>query len=798
MERPVLPGVAIFALLLVSATWGAEPSPAEAEFFEKHVRPLLAAHCFECHSEENAESGLRLDSLSGMLRGGERGPALVSGQPEASLIVSALNHGEVLQMPPKAKLAPQQIAHVVEWIQRGAAWPGESAPTVSPVGTSPLGTITAEDRQFWSFQPPQAPPLPEVQQAGWAQTPIDRFILAELEKKGLSPAPPADKRTLIRRVTFDLTGLPPTSEAIEEFLTDDSPQAFARVVDRLLGSPQYGERWGRHWLDVARYADSNGMDENLAFASAYRYRDYVIEAFNRDKPYDRFIAEQIAGDLLPAEPNETDEQRRERLTATGFLAIGPKMLADDDPQKKEMDIIDEQLDTLGKALLGLTIGCARCHDHKFDPIPAADYYSLAGVLKSTKTMENFKVVAEWHEHSLENAEQQAARAAHEQLIQQVQQRIEERQKQYPGSEATKQAVAALEVEKKALEGQRSPLDTAMGVTEGSPQNLRIHLRGSHTTLGAEVPRRFLRVIAGEESASLDGGGSGRLALAQWLAQRDHPLTSRVMVNRVWRWHFGRGIVPTIDNFGRLGERPTHPQLLDFLATEYVRRGWSTKALHRLILLSSTYQMSTRPNDAALLADPANKLYWRFNRRRLEAEEVRDAVLAVGGRLDLTPGGSLSVFANREYVTNRDRMAQGYANTRRSVYLPVYRSAVYDVLQAFDFADPSTLEGNRATTTVTPQALFIMNSDLVAASAASLAERVQTQHPGDTTAQLAAAFRSVLGRPPSAAEQSQFQSHLELLTVEYGAANTPPETARNNAWRSLCRVLLGSNEFMYVE
>ena len=777
----------------------AEEPAAEVEFFEKQVRPVLATHCYDCHSQDNAESGLRVDTLQGLIVGGERGMAIVPGNPDESLLISAINHGEILQMPPKAKLSPQEIANLAEWIKRGAIWPGESAERAQAAASRPQGASVSEtDRQFWAFQPPRSPVPPAVQDEGWVQTPLDRFVLTALEARGLKPAPRADKRTLVRRITFDLTGLPPTSEEIERFVADESPLAVQMLVDRLLQSPRYGERWGRHWLDIARYADSNGMDENLAFEHAHRYRDYVIRAFNDDKPYDQFILEQLAGDLLPAVAGETLEQQQSRLIATGFLSIGPKMLADDDPQKKEMDIIDEQVDTLGKAFLGMTLGCARCHDHKFDPIPAADYYALAGILKSTKTMENFRVVAEWHEHSLETDEQRQQREAIEKQIEELDKQIAERKKWEPEAESTKQDVARLEAEKKQLESQRRKAPRAMGVREGAPQNLKIHLRGSHTTLGAETPRGYLQVVALPDVSPPTGSQSGRLELAQWLVHPEHPLTSRVMVNRIWRWHFGKGIVPSVDNFGRLGEPPTNQALLDWLAVEFIRSGWSIKAMHRLILTSSTYQMSTRYDEAAAALDPENKLLWRFDRRRLEAEEVRDAILAVGGRLDLTMGGSLLPFANREYVTKRDKMVASYQSNRRSVYLPVYRSAVYDVLQTFDFADPSTLEGSRPTTTVTPQALFMMNSGIVADSAAALAEELVTIENPTEAGRLNAAFRRVLGREPASGEAETFLATLGQLRADYVAAGDEEGQAQKKAWRSLCRVLIGSTEFLYVE
>lgn len=1079
-----------------------EPTAEQVEFFEKQIRPILVSKCQDCHGEDAAESGLRVDSLAALLAGGERGPAIVPGKPDESLLISAVQHGELLQMPPKEKLAKSEISNLQLWIKQSAFWPGENASAAAAAAKaakSQLGEVTDEDRQFWSFQPVVKPEPPPVKNEAWVQSPIDRFILAKLETAGITPAPAASRPILLRRITFDLTGLPPTPADIDAFVSDDKPGALERVIDRLLASPAYGERWGRHWLDVARYADSNGMDENLAFEHAWRYRDYVIDAFNRDLPYDQFLIEQLAGDLMPPSETTPISEKQRRITATGFLSVGPKMLADDDPVKKEMDIIDEQLDTLSKAFLGMTVACARCHDHKFDPIPTADYYSLAGIFKSTKTMENFGVVASWHEHTFESETQQQERIAYEQkqkdlkaetekLNRTAEERIfaaeqkqagkyllaaskfvsfaksevasdapasdptdsllqgkpEEVQKQalifeaenydrgtilkagsfiqnggdasflneaeydfklekagsyqielmyasgeprkvrlYVGSslvnlEAANQTtggfdintarwfnegvislpagevtlrieyesaiphfdkvalvptdravnikasvkpvatslaeyakqhdlardqlerwssylseqlqtapdfwkpwiewqaagaseeqaatlaaefqskidrvveftgpihprfkpakpiteveealrpVYALLVDKrgpirlpkdfkkqftreekegidvaqkslKELEENKPEITRAMGVSEGKPQNVRIHLRGSHTTLGAEVPRQFLRVVATENQPIVSDGSSGRLELAQWMASPQHPLTSRVIANRVWRWHLGTGIVKSVDNFGTLGDLPTHPELLDWLASRLVEHGWSLKALHREILLSSTYQMSSTYSEASYEADPENKLYWRWTRRRLEAEEVRDSLMFVSDRLDAATGGSLMKFRNRDYVTGTGSRVNGYDNTRRSVYLPVLRSAVYEVLQAFDFADPSALEGNRATTTVTPQALFMMNSEIVSDSSKALAEKLIATQTTDE-ARVDDLFQRSLARLPTDSERSTFTSFAQKLTADLKQADEKlsDEEATKQAWRSVTRVIMSSSEFIYVE
>ena len=481
----------------------------------------------------------------------------------------------------------------------------------------------------------------------WTPSEIDRFILKKLKEHGLKPAPPADKRTLIRRTTQSLLGLPPTPKEVHEFLKDESADAFEKVVDRLLASPHYGERWGRHWLDVARYADSNGLDENIHHGNAWRYRDYVVNSLNKDKSYDRFLIEQIAGDLLPTEG--VDEATRfERIVATGFLMIGPKVLAEVDETKMEMDIIDEQLDTLGRAVMGLTLGCARCHDHKFDPIGNDDYYALAGIFKSTKTMEHYTKIARWWEVPIPDGEDRQKQAEHKKQIEEAKSKVDSFV-----AEANKKVVASLP-EGTSVEGnleekfpaetkaelkklrdavtklEKSPpaVSSAMAVAERDVKDLPIHIRGSHLTLGEVVPRRFPRVLAGDIQSAFPKDSSGRLELAQWLTSNEHPLTSRVIVNRVWRWHFGNGLVGSPDNFGIIGQKPINQPLLDWLAVSLQENGWSLKWLHKKILMSQTWQMSSQLDENAQSVDPENRLQWRANVRRLEAEAIRDSILAV--------------------------------------------------------------------------------------------------------------------------------------------------------------------------
>ncbi len=791
----------------------AGPGAAGADFFEKQIRPILAENCYGCHSAQSKRlrGNLRLDSREGWLQGGDLGPAVTPGDPQNSLLISAVSHeDEFLKMPPEGKLADQQIALLSRWIVLGAPGPHEVADTAPAI--DPRRSTGVERSQLsWSFRAPADPPVPDVADEAWPRSDLDRFVLAPLEAKGLAPAPPADRRTLIRRATFDLTGLPPTPEEIDAFLDDDSPDAFARVVDRLLASPHYGERWGRHWLDLARYADSNGLDENVAHGNAWRYRDYVVTAFNADKPYDRFVLEQLAGDLLT--PSDSPVVEHERLIATGFLSLGPKVLAEVDERKMEMDIVDEQIDTVGRTFLGLTLGCARCHDHKFDPILQSDYYALAGIFKSTRTMETFTKVARWHENSLANEEERALQAAHDAKVaakkQEIAQLVERQKHPSDSQENEGSAGAALAEETKAtlkqrreelatLEKQAPELPTAMGVTEGTVADTQIHIRGSHLTLGATAPRGVPEVFATPDPPTFSASQSGRLELARWLVEDNHPLTARVMVNRLWRWHFGRGLVSTPDNFGKLGEAPTHPELLDWLAHRFVESGWSIKAMHRLILLSRTYQLSSDFNPEASRVDPENRLLWRMNVRRLEAEPIRDALLAVSGRLDRRLGGSLLTVKNRAYFfdhTSKD--ATNYDSPRRSIYLPIVRNHLYDMFQLFDATDASVPDGDRATTTVAPQALFLLNSELAMRSSRSLAAHLLGCQDLDDVGRIRRLYERAYGRLPMPAESRRAEAFLERFERDLRDGDHAPEDSRLGAWQALCQALLASNEFVTI-
>ncbi|MBS0203231.1 MAG: DUF1553 domain-containing protein [Planctomycetes bacterium] len=1094
----------------------AQPSQADdaadAAFFETKVRPVLIAKCHECHGREKPKAGLRMDSREALLTGGESGPAAVPGKPDESLLVDVIGYRNTVQMPPKAKLPDAEIATLTEWIRRGLPWPNSQPTPPAVTTTGQTADFSDEQKQFWAFQPIRKSLPPPVKNEAWIRSPIDGFVLAELESKGLPVAREANRRTLIRRVTLDLIGLPPTPDEVAEFVADDAPDALERLVDRLLASPRYGERWARHWLDIARYADSNGLDENLAYANACHYRDYVVRVMREDKPYDQFLIEQIAGDLL--EPVDSPQPSFDPLIATGFLCLGAKMLAEDDPVKMQMDIIDEQVDTIGRAVMGLTMGCARCHDHKFDPITTEDYYGLAGIFKSTQTMDTFSVVARWHERPLATlsqlkqrdelqqlataqkqvvdtlkgnttesilaqARRQAATyllaATHDYLLadalkgakprgnepnlqsiagailleaedyargnvlkdretygqgigvlvnrgetpnfteydinvergttyqlelryaaagsrpvkvslnghlvksdaarqvtgswtpesqtwfvegfvtlnagrnvirleqptffphidkllltpaeipaagpdevvpatdtvetnlipslRQQWLKVLESSKSDPrsilaawhqyvaskqltvdpalpngiaqllgdsqpttlkdlgnryqrlfnaaqqawtdlkatdaGKDATQLPDPVLEAARLVLMDPKGPFavpadieasfpadviaqlklgreelarrDAAvpkfaetMAVAESKPENLKIHLRGSHLTLGREVPRQIPRILAGSGSRELSDG-SGRLQLARWLANREHPLTARVMINRLWQWHFGQGLVRSPDNFGRLGERPTHPALLDWLASEFSGKeertpsSWSLKAAHRRLICTATYRQSTEFHEAAALVDPENRLLWRFNRQRMDVEVLRDSLLAISGKLDETPGGSMLPTPNRAYVTSTANVNPAvYSSNRRSIYLPVVRSALFDVFTAFDFADPSTLAGQRDQTTVAPQALFMMNSGFVLEQVTALADRLLDRTDLDRAARIRLLYAVAYSRDPSEAEVSRGLGYLDRLRSALNQAGVAANEIERRAWVSFTRAVLSANEFVYVE
>ena len=754
--KPIVPtALALLAISSGGLAAGAAPTAEQLAFFEKQVRPVLVESCIKCHGPEKQKQGLRLDSREAVLKGSEDGPIITAKNPEASPLVRALRREGDHPMPPKEKLPPGQAELLVQWVKMGAPYP--ATPGVAK-GNAP------DAAKHWAFQAVRKPAEPPVQGTAWVQSPIDRFVLAKLEGKGMTPSQPADRRTLLRRATFDLTGLPATAAEIEAFAQDAADGAFARVLDRLLASPRYGERWGRHWLDVARYADTKGyvFAEERRYPYAYTYRDWVIRAFNDDVPYDKFLVAQIAADQMPgAEPRD--------LAAMGFLTVGRRFL------NNEADIIDDRIDVVARGTMGLTVACARCHDHKYDPIPTADYYSLYGVFASStepKELPLLGVPAQTAKYQAFQKEFAARQAKVAEFLQQKQTGAEA----LKGEDRKKLAALRKKVEAWQVESPDAP-PRAM-VLNDLPQPVQPHIfqRGKASAPGAAVPRQFLQLLAGKERRPFQKG-SGRLELAQAIASRDNPLTARVAVNRVWLHHFGAGLVRTPGDFGVRSEAPAQPELLDYLAARLVEDGWSLKKLHRLIMLSATYQQGSDDRADYQRTDPDNQLLWRMNRQRLDFEAMRDALLAASGRLDLTAGGR----------------AADVESDRRTVYASIDRQNLPGVFRTFDFASPDAMTPQRFHTVGPQQALFMMNSAFVAAQARSLAalpEFFRLTSDGD---RLQFFYRRILAR---AAEPDEVRAGLEFVS---GAAPGAVEKApRLNAWEKFAQVLLASNEFVFVD
>jgi mono/diheme cytochrome c family protein len=916
---------------------------AAQEFFEKRVRPLLVANCQSCHNPSAKMAELDLTTAEGFARGGASGAIIDRAKLESSRILKVISYNENLKMPPTGKLKDDEIAVLTEWVRMGAPWPGTGEVIVEKA-VRPVRELTEKEKSFWAFQPLGRYQLPTVKNRAWVSSQVDRFVLAKLEQDGLVPAPEADRLTLVRRATFDLTGLPPTPQEIRDFLADKSPKAFEKLVDRLLASPRYGEQWGRHWLDVARYADSTGNDEDHRYPHAWRYRDWVIESFNRDLPYDRFIQEQLAGDLLP--PSDEDAAtgiNRRGIVATGFLALGAKALAQQDKTKMLYDVYDEQVDVTTRAFLGLTVACARCHDHKFDPILARDYYSMVSIFASTRSFKDPKAFVseplnkplvpkpvvdaylaakrlhddrvKLNRYEIETildemraplvrqtvanlgAIMRSARrvyadsadlatearkadvspeylkrwveylnpttprehllpwqnAPREDLVTvslDYQQRFVKRvsewdsriavwRKKYtdaraanksplpdkPGFEAgsdrffaqvyfgkegplalrdedeaqfppeIKAQLKLLRVKRDELKKQ-APLepDAACAVEDGEVVNQKIFVRGDYHNPGDDVTKAFPQVLVGQTKQPEIRGGSGRLQLAQWLTQAENPLTSRVMVNRVWAWHMGEGLVRTTDNFGRMGERPSHPELLDYLARQFVATGWSIKALHREIMLSSTYRMKSDASPQVLAKDPENRLFSRFNRRRLSVEEMRDSLLAVDGSLDLKMGGTLQTGTGTDGENDNKRLSLNPEKlNRRTVYLPLRRANLPALLNLFDFGDATTVNGHRQLTNVSTQALFWLNSDFLAERSSNLAKIFLSPTEGTQALRVRRAYLLILGREPSAEEATNAAKYLAGYRAKFSEKRKEADV-----WASFARILLSTNDFNYID
>jgi hypothetical protein len=780
---------------------GAGSDRAGVEFFERKIRPLLAGNCYTCHSAStNAKGGLRTDDRNGLLQGGDSGPAVVPGKPEESLLLQAVRHqGDAPKMPPKKRLTEPEIADLERWIAAGAAWPevGGAAPS-----RRPNARYEALKKEHWAWRPLKSAGPPRVHDTSWPVDDIDRFILAALEARGLSPTGDADRVAWIRRVTFDLTGLPPSPEEVDAFERDRAAGAFERVVERLLASPAFGERWGRHWLDVARYGESTGSSRNLPYPHAWRYRNYVIDAFNRDKPFDRFIREQVAGDLLPA---ASEREHQEQIVATGFLALGVKDVNQRFKVRFIMDNVDEQIDTVTRSVLALTASCARCHDHKFDPIPQADYYALAGIFQSTDLCSGLRNKMgggglDYYDTAMliglttkspapdpvREAKVTRAKEALAAARAEFRKLVEDPDGDKPGPDGrprravARQKMVRLRGELLALTDPAVLGPVALGVRDAKAVgDTQVRIRGEAEKLGPAVPRGFLSVAAFPGQPAINRSQSGRLELALWLTSPENPLTPRVLANRVWQHLFGEGLVRSVDNFGVTGDRPSHPELLDHLAVRLVRGGWSVKSLVRSIVLSRTYRLGTGATPAQLAADPSNRLLWRHSPRRLDAEEIRDATLAAAGTLDparpaASPAKDLKVIELRNNGPEARRLQdQARASVHRSVYLPLLRGITPISLEILDFAEQGMVTGRRDTTTVAPQALYFLNDPLVRKQSLALARRLMSRTgPDGPAARVDLAYRLTLGRPATPAEVWRAAVYLtEYESAARGAFDT---------------------------
>ena len=813
----IRPGLIVCYMLVLSSMLVADDGPSRNEaadvFFKENVQPILKQHCYECHSHRanKVSGGLVLDSRSGWEKGGDSGPAIVPGKPDISLLISAVRY-EDLEMPPKGKLPDELVERLQRWVADGAY-----DPRVTKSTRGGKGIDIDAGRRHWAFQPLRQSSLPDVEDQQWPRGDVDRYILKKLEKANLPPVADADHFTWLRRVSFDLTGLPPNVELIQEFVADHSRRAREKVVDRLLASPAFGERWARHWLDLVGYADQVGTSNSVFAQHAWRYRDYVINAFNNDKPFDEFIREQIAGDLLT---RDTIEERADSLTATGFLVLGDIEIVEADKAKLLVDIVDQQLNKVGKAFLGMTLECARCHDHKFDPIPQRDYYAMAGFFHGTSSIYKTErgVWSDVHVLELPETEpQKAARARREQEHAEKLANWKGERKQTQGrrveldellkienlpkeerekltKERNEQSTRIGQLDKQILHGEffAPTVPRVHGVKDAeNPADMRITIRGNPRALGDQIPRGFLQV-ASTVGPDIPPGQSGRRELAEWVA--GNPLAARVTVNRIWQKLFGEGIVRSVDYFGLPGDRPSHPELLDELASRFMREGWSQKRLIRSLVLSRTYGLDSAHDDRAHAVDPGNRLLWRMNRFRLDAEALRDTMIFTAGQLKTSHGGSslpLEFLENVGGLDPKDVNPPNFRLTRwrpgqefeRTIYLPVIRHAAQpgpaELRNVFDFAQPSQFAGKRAVTAVPTQALFLMNSPVVKKRAAALAARMTGE--SDESKRLELLWLTLLNRPITEAERRE-------------AIDFVKETG-DNALIELCHALLASNEFL---
>jgi hypothetical protein len=787
--------VSLVILTVVVPAGAVQADEVRETFFELKVRPILTTECLPCHGGGKTKSGLKLDSRAALLKGGDRGPAVAAGDPEGSLLIRAIRHShDAVKMPPKRRLPDEVVADLALWVKDGANWP-EPASKLT-------GGSAAQPHRHWAFEPirdPEPPPDP----SGWSASPIDRFVSERRRAADLRSVAQADKRTLIRRATFDLIGLPPTPEEIDGFLGDDSPAAFARVVDRLLASPHHGERFGRHWMDIVRYADTAGDNADYPIPEIARYRDYIIDSFNRDKPFDQFVREQVAGDILATRGEAANYA--DAIIATGFLALSRRYATA--PFELWHLTLEDTIETTGRAFLGLTLRCARCHDHKYDPVTQRDYYSLYGIFAST----TFPYAG--------SEEFQSKKFPRSGFVPLFEPRWAE-----PKLRAFRTRISALEKEVQSLESLKDPksrdrmnsstrelarlrnaslpadVPGCYSVTEGKPVDVAIQRRGDPANAGPVTRRGVPRFafLAAEPPAAPAPQESGRLELARWLTQRRHPLVARVIVNRIWQQHFGRGIVSTASNFGLRGEPPTHPELLDWLAARLVSEGWSIKAIHRAILLSKTYQLGGELDPACAAIDPDNRWLWRFSRRRLDAESIRDAMLAVSGRLDLRkPAPHPFPPIDDWHWTQHSPFKEVYPTNRRTVYLMTQRLARHPYLAIFDGPDTNSSSEARTHSTVPLQALYLMNNPFVQDQAAALAERLIASG-NDPVERIRRAYKLAWGRSPEPGESDRALEFLRACGLSLASSTQSPPARERDAWTSLAKILLAANEFLYVD
>lgn len=814
MDR-VIPGFCT-ALFLATAGNGLAALSSDEAFFESKVRPLLAQRCYSCHSKDEKIKGeLLLDSKNGWQLGGTLGPAIVPGDPNKSYLIEAVRYENVdLEMPPKGKLPDHEIAILEEWVRRGAYDPRVD----ESVGQDREHIDINAARQFWSFQPLEAETIPKVTNPAWPRNESDHFILAKLEQEDLLPTADADPGTLLRRLTYDLIGLPPTSDQVTQFtkaFASDPDTATHSAVDRLLADPGFGEKWGRHWLDLARYADSNGSSFNVVMRSVWRYRNWVIDSFNQNRPIDEFIRMQIAGDLM--EWNSQTE-RDENLIATAYLMMGSKVLGLFDKDQLQMDVVDEQVDLIGRSLLGLTLGCARCHDHKFDPVPTADYYALAGIFTSTRTLngriktplddesalsrrglgpggdEALQAFLSEHRHAWEKAEDRIygrsreVRSLEQQLAKAdgddpaLRKELEKKRADLAKYEAIWETFPELQ------EWVLAPMD------EAEPADTPIRVRGGATAYGDVVPRGFLQIASWNGQPEVNPEQSGRLELAHWLTAEENPLTARVFVNRVWQKLFGEGLVRTVDNFGVRGETPSHPELLDHLAYRFLESGWDLKALVRDLATSRTYRLATMIESGPTEMGTENRLLQRQNRRRLEPEEIRDTLLQLAGRLQRETRGSVVDHLPLTQVNGEgEAKAKGVTVTdHRSIYQPVIRTSVMDVFEIFDFPNPSMPTGRRADTTVAPQALYLLNSPFVQETTHDFGERIMDPKFGTSgEAVLESIYRSIISRAPT---DDEIVIMMPYFKQQFENADLPSPHDR----AKMAQALIASTLFQYLD